>query len=387
MERIVPIMMDLIASEVCGKEMDAASLSLTDDELNQLYKLSKAHDLAHLVGDALIKNDLIVNKEIKTRFQKQVLLAVYRCERINYELTRLRVTLTEAGIPFIPLKGSVMRQYYPEPWMRTSCDIDILVRECDLERTAILLVEKLSYNRRSKGSHDIGLLAGSGIRVEIHYSLIEENIIGNMDTVLQSVWENASPVADNYECILSDSMFYYYHIAHMAEHFVYGGCGVRPLLDIWILNHRIPYDTDKRNLLLQQGGLITFAFAAETLSEVWFGSAIHTDVSRRMGEYILHGGVYGTIDNFVSVQQIKQGGRIRYVFSRIWLPYDILKCYYPSLEGKRILLPIYEFRRWCKVLFGGGIKRSANELKINFSTTGKKQARTKELLMDLGIDR
>ena len=33
----------------------------------RLYKLSKAHDLAHLVGDALIKNDLIENDEIKEK--------------------------------------------------------------------------------------------------------------------------------------------------------------------------------------------------------------------------------------------------------------------------------------------------------------------------------
>ena len=85
-----------------------------------LYKLSKAHDLAHLVGDALIKNDLIGNDEIKEKYQKQVMIAIYRYEKINYELNRLRSALNEARIPFIPLKGSVLRQYYPEPWMRTS---------------------------------------------------------------------------------------------------------------------------------------------------------------------------------------------------------------------------------------------------------------------------
>ena len=85
-----------------------------------LYKLSKAHDLAHLVGDALIKNDLIGNDEIKAKYQKQVMIAIYRYEKINYELNHLRSALNEAQIPFIPLKGSVLRQYYPEPWMRTS---------------------------------------------------------------------------------------------------------------------------------------------------------------------------------------------------------------------------------------------------------------------------
>lgn len=65
MEKIIPAMMDLIAYEVCGKELDKSQYTLTDDELAKLYKLSKSHDLAHLVGDALIKNDLIGDGEIK----------------------------------------------------------------------------------------------------------------------------------------------------------------------------------------------------------------------------------------------------------------------------------------------------------------------------------
>ncbi len=120
MEKIIRAMMDLIASEVCGKEIDKSQQTLTDEELAKLYKLSKSHDLAHLVGDALIKNDLIGNDEIKAKYQKQVMIAIYRYEKINYELNRLRSALNEAQIPFIPLKGSVLRQYYPEPWMRTS---------------------------------------------------------------------------------------------------------------------------------------------------------------------------------------------------------------------------------------------------------------------------
>ncbi len=122
MEKIIRTMMDLIASEVCGKSIDKSQYSLTDEELVKLYKLSKSHDLAHLVGDALIKNDLIGDGEVKAKFQKQMKLAVYRYEKINYELGRLRKVLNEAEIQFIPLKGSVIRQYYPKPWMRTSCD-------------------------------------------------------------------------------------------------------------------------------------------------------------------------------------------------------------------------------------------------------------------------
>ena len=136
MDNHIRVMMDLIAYEVCGKSIDKSQYSLTDEELVKLYKLSKSHDLAHLVGDALIKNNLIGDGEVKAKFQKQMVLAVYRYEKINYELGRLRKVLNEAKIPFIPLKGSVLRKYYLEPWMRTSCDIDVLVHEEAVDQAA-----------------------------------------------------------------------------------------------------------------------------------------------------------------------------------------------------------------------------------------------------------
>lgn len=387
MERIARLMMDLIAGEVCGKETDRSGDVFPNEELAKLYSLAKAQDLAHLVGNALLKRNRIENEEIRAKFQKQVMLAVYRYEKIHYELERLRSVLNEAEIPFLPLKGSVLRQYYPEPWMRTSCDIDILVRKNDLERAVAVLVGRAGCREDSNGSHDVGLFTDGGVHIELHYSLIEEKCVGNIERVLAAVWENASPVAGTAEYVLSDEMFYVYHIAHMAKHFVdTGGCGVRPFLDIWILNHRVSFDREKRNALLAEGGLLTFASESENLSEAWFGNGEFTEITRRMQDYLLRGGVYGNAQNRIAVGQVKRGGKVRYAFSRIWLPYEVLKFHYPSLEGKRILLPLYEVRRWCKLLFCGGTGRSIKELMLNSGMTREEQKNALELLEKLNLE-
>ena len=67
MDKIIRVMMDLIACEVFGKALDKTQCELSDDEMLTLYKLSKSHDLAHIVGDALTKNDLITNDEVRAR--------------------------------------------------------------------------------------------------------------------------------------------------------------------------------------------------------------------------------------------------------------------------------------------------------------------------------
>lgn len=384
MEKIIRAMMDLIAYEVCGKEIDKSQCTLTDEELAKLYKLAKSHDLAHLVGDALIKNGLIGDGEIKAKFQKQIMLAVYRYEKINYELGRLRKVLNEAKIPFIPLKGSVLRRYYPEPWMRTSCDIDVLVHEEEVDDVAQIIVDKLGYTYEKKNYHDISLMSDGGVHLELHHSIKENE--PNIDLLLSDCWDYAT-VLDGCEYEFTNEFFCFHQFAHMSYHFLHGGCGVRPFLDIYLLEEKLDFGRDTLDEMLAKTGIKKFCDAAKSLSEVWFGDGKHTDVTRRMEDYLLRGGVYGTTKNRVSVQQVKTGGKFRYAISRIWLPYDVLKFHYPSLSGKRALLPIYEIRRWFKLIFCGGAKRSMNELKLNSATTLTEQASTEEMLTELGLDR
>ena len=171
----------------------------------------------------------------------------------------------------------------------------------------------------------------------------------------------------------------------MAKHMLHGGCGARPFVDLWILEHKVEHCDEKRNELLKRGGLRRFADAVRALSEAWFNGGALTEVTRELEAYILQGGVYGTTENRVAVQQVKSGGKLRYALSRIWLPYDVLRFQYPSLTGKKGLLPLYEVRRWGRLLFCGGGKRSMNELRLNSAVTEASQEKTKTLLTELGI--
>lgn len=382
MEKTVRMMMDLIASEACGKEIDPKEYALSDEELKDLYRLSKFHDLAHLVGNALIQKDLIRNAEIRQRFEKQVMTAVYRYERTNYELQRLCDTLNEAKIPFIPLKGSVIRNCYPEPWMRTSCDIDILVREQDLETAAQAIGEKLGYRYESRNYHDISLKSESGVHLELHFSLKENE--ENIDGLLSDCWQYAF-VHRAYEYSFTPEFFLFHQFAHASYHFLHGGCGVRILLDICILERFLPCDRAKLEGLLEKCGILKFAHEVEHLANIWFGTAEYTEISRQMERYLLSGGVYGTTGNRVAVQQAQKGGKMRYALSRIWLPYSSLKNFYPSLEGKAILLPFYEMRRWGRFLIGGKAKRGLEELKLNAGTTMEGQSQIMSMLEKLEL--
>mgnify|MGYP002558906354 CR=1 FL=1 len=384
MENTVRAMMGLIANEVCGSAIDKKEYSFSQEELVKLYKLSKTHDLAHLVGDALIKNDLLSDAEIRAKFEKQIMVAVLRYEKINYELERLRETLNEAKIPFIPLKGSVIRQYYPEPWMRTSCDIDILVHEKDISAALNMLMKQLNGGDIIRSHHDISFMTSGGVHIELHHSLIEKNRIGTAEKILDDIWNWTKQVGETAEYILRDEMFYYYHMAHMAKHIEGGGCGVRPFLDLWLLN-QMNHDELKRVELLKFGGLDTFARVANQLSQYWFCGGKSDKLMLDLEKYIICAGVYGSSENSVAVRQTHKKSKFKYILRRIWMPYQDLKLQYPGVEKYRFLQPIYEFRRWCKLLKPSMFKRKSKELKIITGTSAEKVNDTNQLFVSLGL--
>ncbi len=380
------VMFALLRSAVCGGLLSSEEISLySPDMLPEITSLAQKHDVIHLIVFALKKNGLL--DESNKNLESKMLIAVYRLEKLNYGLTKLCGALEQAEVPFIPLKGSVLRQYYPEPWMRTSCDIDVLVHAENLKRTISYLTELLGYSYESQSSHDVSLFSKNRNHIELHYDILGDNVIDSVEPVLKKMWDVAQK-NDNrqYQYKLPDEMFYFYHIAHMAKHFVEtGGCGIRPFLDIWVLNHRIDFDREKRDKLLSDGGLSVFAKQAELLSEVWFGNAEHTKITRQMEEYILRGGMYGTNTNRVAVQQQKKGGKVRYALSKIFIPYGKIKFHYPILQKHKWLTPIMEVRRWGKLIFCGHLKRTTKELKFNNNVSKKAAFETQELLKNIGL--
>ena len=141
------------------------------------------------------------------------------------------------------------------------------------------------------------------------------------DIPLQLVWNYVQPINGTSRHAMNDEMFYYYHIAHMAKHFVHGGCGVRPFADLWLYNRVNTGNTNKRNKLLSDGELLKFSEEAENLAAAWFGNKEYNEITQEMEDYILQGGVYGTLKQNLAMSQNKKGGKFRHLMSRIFLSY------------------------------------------------------------------
>lgn len=362
--------------------------SLDGAAWDALYRLAKHHDLCHLVAEAVRRLSLDPPAEIAAKLEKQSMIALYRTEQVSYELASLTAALTEARVPHLPLKGSVLRTYYPAPELRLSCDIDLLVRPEDLARARRVLTEVLGYTDEGDGSHDVQTYAPSGLHVELHFDLIESGYLPEAAAILQNVWDHASAEPETpYTYVLSDEMFYFYHIAHMAKHFAEtGGCGVRPFLDLYVLR-RVEKcgEASERKRLLTLGGLSAFEEAATELSEIWMADGKPTSRAEAMSRFVLTGGTYGVTENRVAVARGRGKGRARYLLSRLFPSYRFMCFRYPVLRRVPILLPFCYLVRLASPLWNGRRRQLMREAKAASAISETELSGTSDLLLQLGL--
>lgn len=354
------------------------------DMLPQLFGVAKQHDLAHLLGYALKKEDLVPD-EWKDKFERSQLEAVYRYEQMEYELGEIRELFNGNKIPFIPLKGARIREYYPEGWMRTSCDIDVLIHEEDIDKAVALLTESGWTLKDKPKVHDVSLYSPSGVHLELHFNLHEN--IKKLDDVLDRVWE-FSDLCDGseYEYRQSNEFFIYHLLAHMSYHFISGGCGIRSVIDLWLIKQSIDYDKGKLTDLCTEAEINTFSVRIDELSHTWFEGEEYTDTVKTLEKIILTGGVYGSYSNRVSFDQATAGGKGKNIIRRIFMPYEKLILIFPSLKGKKWLTPIYWIARWFRVVFKGRLKRAIGEISENTGKTRENLKETEDFLVDIGLN-
>ena len=386
--RIEDIMFSLLRSEIGADEVDLTTFGKLSHELYaQLYVLSKKHDLSHLIASALSRMEMLGGDEVSQKFNKQLMVALYRDGQQEYALDQLSTVLESAKIPHIMLKGAVVRNFYPQSWLRTSCDIDVLVRGGDVA-IAMEALRHAGYSRTEDCStHDYNFISPNQVHVELHYTLTHDGKLALADRMLEAVWDRyAVPHAEgSYQYDMKPEAFILYHISHMGRHLVDGGCGIRPFIDLWLIEKNMPFDKDQLRLLLERAGLLTFYEAVTKLRDVWLSGDQHDEGTRNLEAFILTGGAYGTVNNAAKVNVARGSGKIRSFFSIMFLPKKNLQVIYPILVKYPILLPFYQVKRWFNVFRKRKREKVKQIVGLHGDVTQSEADSAKGLLQSLGL--
>ena len=364
-----------------GAELVDETGLLDESRLAAVYALAKKHDLGYLIAGALrAQGAALPSGKLGAELERAEMTAVYRVRNNENEQGRVKRCLEDAGIPFILLKGAVTRGYYPEAWMRTSSDIDILVPRDKLDAVVEAITSGLDYEISTIEAHDASLYARSGVHLDVH-TLFDGD--GEGCENLTRTWASAS-TEGGMERFMTAEDFYLYHVAHMAKHMKNGGCGIRPFIDLYLIRKMTKRDEATVAELLQSLLIDRFERAAVALADAWMTGGDTSGLSA-LEEYVLTGGVYGSTDQYVAARHRGRRSKLGYIMRRIFMPYAQLKERHPVLVKHPILTPVMQVWRWLSVLDPARLKRTGRELVSNARVDGEKITSVEELFVSLGI--
>lgn len=323
-----------------------------DVSFRMIYSLSKHHSLASTIYH-YIENE--VKKEGDT-----ALIAAWQKERdVDFvknlkqkdEFRRITELFTDEKISFLPLKGFLMKALYPRPELRTMADMDIFVSEEHIERAINLLLDRgyvCEHEIDDEGVHE-ALAKPPFINVELHRHLYQGSDFSFSD---------AKPKEDNpYWYLMEDSDFFAFILRHSKKHYTHGGCGMRAVLDIFLYKRKNPELITSEDFInkLKENDLYEFYVTISALADKWFlGKEPETDISE-FEIYTVTGGTYGTLANSMGFG-MKEHGRFRYVFGRIFPSPKLIMQRYKWVRKCVILLPVGYIVRIVQSIFNGRAK-------------------------------
>ena len=376
------LLIDALRQSVAGTKENLS----TEVDWQALMKLAKSHMLQPLLYDGLRRDEKTwaqVPEAVQKALHEAFFQAVYQDTHMNLLRNALEEKLSARQIPHIFLKGSVLKQNYPIPALRTMCDMDILVRTEDYD-----LIDGISPTLGGRKEHSDGnhrtYTFPANLAVEFHPNLLHQAT--PIAAGINPGWQYADPKAPN---ALTEEGFYLNTICHLAHHFVSGGVGVRFVLDIWVNRHLRQPAPDRAfvEAELERFRLLDFTRNMEALAEYWFGNGEGSPLLEELGEYILTSGSHGTLDReILNAMSLSSGSRFSALMKKVFYPRAELEDRFPWCKGKPLLLPA----AWCARAYYAVTRHGDLILRWGNSTgnvTKEQASRQKEKLEKFGINK
>lgn len=353
-------MLYLVTCALNDKQPNLKELGEIDK--SEIYKVAKFHSLTVITAVALEKLGETLDNEWISEKEK----AIRRSILSEVEYKRIVDFMEKNEIWYMPLKGKILQELYPQKWMRQMADIDILF-DVEYQKQVCFYMKSIGYEVKSFGigNHDI-YMKSPIYNYEMHTSLYDDNHEKCFLEYYRDVKKKLHKVDENkFEYWFSWEDFYVYLISHMYKHYSASGIGVRSLVDCYVFLKK--YETMLNWEYIKQElsklNMVDFESMIRQVSKkVFSGSLDLTVQEKKVLEECLLSGTYGTMKQRIERQMGKlQGNRsvygtkFQYIWKRLFPERKILEIYCPLLKKYR-----------CLWLYAGG-----KRLFLNMRLSGK----------------
>lgn len=265
--------------------------------------------------------------------------------------TEIFAALAAAEIPYLPLKGALLREFYSHPDLRFSCDVDFLYSKEHRNRVNEILLRMGFKHIRRESTNDSFMLGA--VHIEPHFILNDAS--DRFEAYYADIWSRLQS-EDGIRFHFSDEDFYVFYLLHTYKHFILGGAGIRSVADAWLFRSSHP-SMDEVYLAdtFERLDIASFVRQYERLGRVWFGEERGDEDTSALFSYLFVGGAYGALEQGAVMHMLRTGNRrssrLRYFLRQIFPPYELLRKRYPILKKAPILFPFCQIARWLRVIF------------------------------------
>lgn len=333
--------------------------------INDLYYLTSALNISTIIGYILNK------KGIKDQFfEKSIFKSINKYERLLKARNDLD-SIFNSNINYVYIKGLTLAKYYPEPYLRYSSDIDVVVKkDINIARS---LLEKAGYKCVSSNSQEFSFTK-NGISIDLHRTFAEEN--EKIEKVFENIEIKDHELDINYK--------YLYLLVHCMKHVKYGQLEFRFFVDLFYLRKLI--NKDVINSLLKECNLSLFNDKLNNYLDVILNNKEHDDLANQIENFIFQYAEDSGSKNRVLINS-DSNLKIKYLLSRFFIPYNKMCFDYPILKKVKILLPFCYVARLFKPLKVKRVKYTFNEVISNFNKNTSNINDMHDFIDNMGINK
>ena len=344
---------------------------LLSEDFYKLYKESRRQMISALIGLTLKKADVInenfMSSALIVKWNQDINVNYMRNIRMDAERSKLISFMEANQIWYMPLKGIILKDYYPEFGMREMSDNDILY-----DPSGSVLINKYmksnGYSEQGKGcGHHNVFIKQPYYCFEMHHDLIEYGHRQVFNDYYQDPEKFLLKDSGNrYGYHFSDEEFYTFFVIHAFKHLEESGIGFRTLFD-WYIYLQKKYkvlDWNQINKKMEQLGISDFERDGRNLSRKLLSNSANAEKLTTSETELLNtmviSGVYGTSEQYYKNRlkkiQMHSGGKIdlnaskrKYLLNRLFGTLDTYNNY-PLLKKYPVLIPFWEIKRIFKAL-------------------------------------
>lgn len=261
------------------------------------------------------------------------------------------------GVDYMPVKGAVLKNLYPQPELRMMEDADILIREEQLPTIRQIMIN-MGMEERA-GDINESIWNHPKLLLELHKTLISSQFSEFLD-YLRNSWDFAEKEPNGSAYRFREEAHFIFLIIHFAKHYMHGNISPKDVCDLWVFRNAYP-DLDESYIetILKKINILDFYKNILSVLDSWFKGAEFSFEAELITEVVFQHGItdddvshwsYSIISRQDSVNSLKKA-KFMLVIQKICPPLYIMQVHYPILLKKPSLVPFYHVRRWFSVVF------------------------------------